>query len=266
MPARTPIVTEGNLRATVIPQHSKLYGAISHGEIIDTTRKELSTVGLRIKQEIYKSSIDGQIAQGIYHLTHSDDPEIGLMFAWANSYNKTMKFKCASGAHVFVCSNGMISGNLANYSRKHFGKTALADAVHSIQKQLGDAHIHYRNLIATKEALKNIRLSKKDMSSLVGILYADKEILGLSQVGVIKREMDTPSFNYNADKDSAWAFYNHITLALKNSHPFDYITNHQTLHTMFVNEFGLLVSSESPEVQAELVVEESSERVVIDAL
>ena len=38
-----------------------------------------------------------------------------------------MKFKCAVGARVFICMNGVVSGDLGNFSRKHTGG-ALLDA------------------------------------------------------------------------------------------------------------------------------------------
>lgn len=280
MPARTPIVSEGTLRGATIPTHSRLYGAIPHGDIIDTTRAELASAGLNISKEIYKSSMDYQVAQGIYHLTHSDDPEMGLMFVWANSYNKKIRFKCASGGYVFVCDNGVIDGDLANYSRKHFGKSALTDAVNSIKNQLQDAFHHYKNLIKSKEALKNILLNKRQQATLIGVMYAEKDIISLSQMGVVKRELDAPSFNYNADKDSAWALYNHVTLALKNSHPLDYINNHQMLHDLFMKELSIVTSIPSwnpgpdpDEDDADVEVAEetaasndNSERVIIDLL
>jgi hypothetical protein len=36
--------------------------------------------------------------------------------------------------------------------------------------------------------------------------------------------------------------YNHITLALKDSHPMSYLSDHQRVHSFFVNEFGNLVT------------------------
>jgi hypothetical protein len=161
------------------------------------------------------------------------------MFAWSNSYNKMMKFKCAIGAQVFVCMNGVVSGDLANYKRKHTG-TALQDVTTSIQFQIANASHYYNNLIADKEMLKQVVLTKKDQSSIIGQLYADKEILTLTQLAQVKREMETPSHNYNADVNSAWSLYNHITLSLKESHPLTFLNDHQEVHNFFIDEFGQL--------------------------
>ena len=60
--------------------------------------------------------------------------------------------------------------------------------------------------------------------------------------------MGTPSHNYNADVNSAWSLYNHITLALKESHPLTFLNDHQEVHTFFVNEFGQLQSYAMPDI------------------
>ena len=88
--------------------------------------------------------------------------------------------------------------------------------------------------------LKQVVLTRGDQASIVGKLFFDKEVLTLTQVGIIKREMDKPTHNYGCDPDSAWSLYNHITLALKESHPQHYIKDHQMVHGMFIDEFGKL--------------------------
>jgi len=59
--------------------------------------------------------------------------------------------------------NGMVSGDIGNYARKHTG-TALSDATQTIQYQISKAKEHYDNLVADKETFKQIILTKKDTS------------------------------------------------------------------------------------------------------
>jgi hypothetical protein len=234
MPAKTEFTTEQRIRLAALPNHGNRYTLIPHAYVIDTTKDELNKAGFTITNELYKTNLNGEVAQGIYHLNYGNDSDMGLMFAWSNSYNKMMRFKCAVGAQVFICMNGVVSGDIGNYSRKHTG-TALTDATTSIQYQISKAKEYYDNLIADKETLKQVTLTKKEQASLIGQLYADQEILTLSQVGIVKRELDTPSYNYNAPADSAWALYNHVTLALKDSHPMRYLSDHQKVHSFFLN-------------------------------
>jgi len=239
MPAKTSFVTEQHLRNAALPSHGKRYTVIPHGFIIDETRRELAAAGFSIDKEMYKTSLDGQIAQGIYHLNYGNDPDMGLMFAWSNSYNKMMRFKCAIGAQVFICMNGVVSGDLVNYKRKHTG-SALIDVTNSIQYQISRAKEYYDNLVADKEMLKQVSLKKNEQGSIIGRLLIDQEILTLTQVGIIQREIEKPTHSYSSNPNSAWDLYNHVTLALKDSHPLNYLSDHQKVHSFFVNEFGQL--------------------------
>lgn len=245
MPAKTSFVTEQHLRNAALPSHGKRYTVIPHGFIIDETRRELAAAGFSIDKEMYKTSLDGQIAQGIYHINYGNDADMGLMFAWSNSYNKMMRFKCAIGAQVFICMNGVVSGDLANYKRKHTG-SALIDVTNSIQFQISKAKEYYNNLVADKEMLKQVLLTKSQQGATVGRLLIEQEILTLTQVGMVQREIDKPTHSYSNNPNSAWDLYNHITLALKDSHPLNYLSDHQKVHTFFVNEFGQLQNVYAP--------------------
>lgn len=239
MPAKTQFVTEQHIRNAALPTHGKRYTVIPHGYVIDQTRAELAKAGFQINQELYKTSLDGQIAQGVYHLNYGTDQDMGLMFAWSNSYNKMMRFKCAVGAQVFVCMNGVVSGDLANYKRKHTG-SALVDVTNSIQFQISHAKEYYNNLVADKEMLKQVSLDKSVKGEIVGRLLIEREILTLTQVGIVQREIEKPSHQYSQNPDSAWDLYNHITFALKDSHPLSYLNDHQKVHNFFVDQFGQL--------------------------
>jgi len=267
MPIKTEFTTEQRIRQAALPTHGKSYTIIPHGYVIDETKKELATAGFTISNELYKTNLNGEVAQGVYHLNYGNDPDMGLMFAWSNSYNKMMRFKCAVGAQVFVCMNGMVSGDIGSYARKHTG-TALIDATQTIQYQISKAKEHYNSLIADKETFKQITLTKKEQASIIGQLYADQEILTLSQVGIVKHELDAPSHTYNAPADSAWTLYNHITLALKDSHPMRYLGDHQKVHTFFLNNLGststvntVTTTPVIDDVEEELVCEESEDSI-----
>jgi hypothetical protein len=239
MPVKTQLVTEATIRSIPTPAHGRRYTPIAHGTIIDNARIYLANAGFTINQELYKSSLDGQIAQGTYHLNYGTDPDMGLMFAWSNSYNKQMRFKCAIGAHVFICMNGVVSGDLGNYKRKHTG-SALVDVINSIKDQISQAKVYYDNLVADKEMLKQINLSKAKQGEVIGRLFIEQEVLTLTQIGMVQREIQKPSHRYSQDPNSAWDLYNHVTMALKDSHPMSYLSDHQKVHNFFVNELGQL--------------------------
>jgi hypothetical protein len=252
MPSKVPFYTEQDLRKATLPNHGGRYAVVSHGDVIDNALNQLAKAGFTIKSTQYRMSNDGNVAQGVYHLDYANDPDMGMMFAWSNSYNKTMRFKCAVGAYVFICSNGVVRGDIGSYSRKHSG-TALQDVVDEINNQISHAKEHYDVLLQDKEMLKDTILTPRLKGKILGELFANDEILTLTQVGIVKREMDKPTHSYNAHINSAWSMYNHITLALKESHPSTFMKDHQRVHQYFVDAFGQLVVAQ-PKVNEELVI------------
>jgi len=238
MAARASVTTKEYLSSVPLPTYQGKYTVISHQHIIDTTKKLLEDQGLVVDKELYKCSKDGDIAIGRYHIVDSQDPEMGMMFAWGNSYNKQMKFKCAIGAHLFVCDNGMIAGDLASYGRKHMGG-ALQECTDTIQYQIVNANNYYTQLISDKKNMKDVIVPEKVRAELLGRLLFEHRALTLNQAGEIYHEIEKPSFDYNADKDSLWTMYNHITLSLKKSHPKFWMDQQRQIHWFLCSEFGI---------------------------
>lgn len=247
MPAKTRYATKGEVMNAPLPQHEQTYTVIPHSRVIDVTLQELQNSGFYIKNEKYKEARGCNIVQGIYHLENRDDPDMGLMFAWTNSYDKSMRFKCAVGGHVFVCDNGVISGDMSSWARKHTG-TADQEMEDTVTNQIRNATGSFGKLIQQKNEIKNIRLDKSEQGEIIGKLFIEHEVLTLTQLGIVQRELAKPSYQYGVSHDSAWALYNHITFALKESHPLSFISDHETVHKVFIDTlFHTLVST--PKVQ-----------------
>lgn len=238
MASKTIFTTREQIIHTPLPEHGNTYTVIPHEFIINKAKDELQNQGFKIKHELYKSTLNGQVAQGLYHLEHNVDPDMGMMFAWSNSYDKSMRFKCAIGAHVFVCMNGVIRGDMASFSRKHTG-TADQEASDSIDYQISMAGKYFDKLVEDKTMLQNKLMTRREQAELIGRIFLEEKIVTLTQMGIIKREMEKPSYEYDSDPDSAWVLYNHVTHALKDSHPTCYLDNHQKIHSVFVDNFIL---------------------------
>jgi hypothetical protein len=158
-----------------------------------------------------------------------------MMFAWTNSYDKSTRFQCGIGAHVLVCANGIIHGDIANYGRKHTG-TANADIALSIASQVSHAAHSYNQLITDKNNFKNINLSIKEQSELLGRLFIEEKLLDTQQMSCIKAEIGDPTYNYGVDPDTAWMFYNHVTHAFKQTHPRNWMSNQAKFHEFMTSE------------------------------
>jgi hypothetical protein len=232
---RPTTTTRDFLVAAPLPSHGKTYTVIPHKDVIDVTKTLLDKSGFIITKELYRANMNAKVAQGVYHLASTEDEEMGMMFAWTNSYDKSTRFQCAVGAFVNVCSNGMLCGDMANYARKHTGK-ADHDIHTQISSQIKSANKYYTKLIQDKDNMRKIFLPKKQQAELVGRLFLDEEIIDASQVSIIKAEMKDPSYNYNADLNNAWTFYNHVTHSFKKSHPRTWMSDQVKFHEFMTAE------------------------------
>ena len=265
-------VPEKYLVNAPLPDHGDTYTVVEHKDVIQKVKQMLYASGFIITGEEYKANLDAKVAQGIYHikpissndLTISSESELGMMFAWTNSYDKSTAFKCATGAYVFVCSNGLLRGDMLNYKRKHSG-SANMDIGMQIANQIKNAEKHYKKIIHDRDNLRNVTLDHKEQCELLGRLYASEEILDTTQLSCVKAEMKKPSYNYNCANDNAWSFYNHVTHALKLTHPRKWLSSQQSFHDFMVADLlsqNNIVSSEISEENE--LVEIPSNQIVME--
>jgi hypothetical protein len=229
---------------------------------MDYVYTELAAAGFGVVSEEYRCTADGNIAHGIYKLNFNNDPELSMMFAWTNSYNKQVRFKCGVGGYINLTGTTMVCGDMGSWARKHTG-TADEETVKTIQDQIANAHMYYNQLCSDKESMKGITLNKRKQAQLLGILFAEYQIFTTEQASIIRQQMDRPSHVY-ADSNSLWAFYNYVTIALQHSHPKTWMEDQRVLHYFIssVNNFQQCTPSAQIVAPAPVVVE--AETVFVD--
>ena len=237
MPKKIAECTKAHLVSVPLPNHGATYTVISHQSVMDYVYTELAAAGFGVVSEEYRCTADGNIAHGIYKLNFNNDPELSMMFAWTNSYNKQVRFKCGVGGYINLTGTTMVCGDMGSWARKHTG-TADEETVKTIQDQIANAHMYYNQLCSDKESMKGITLNKRKQAQLLGILFAEYQILTTEQASIIRQQMDRPSHVY-ADSNSLWAFYNYVTIALQHSHPKTWMEDQRVLHYFIstVNNF-----------------------------
>jgi hypothetical protein len=228
MPKKIQNTTKAHLVSVPLPNHGASYTVISHQFVMDYAYQALATAGFGIVEEEYRCTADGQIAQGIYRLNFNQDPELSMMFAWTNSYNKQVKFKCVVGAYINQSGSVMISGDIGSWVRKHTG-TADTEVKDTIDQYISNAHMYYNQLCADKASMEGVSLNKRRQAQLLGVLFAEYEILTTEQASMIRDQMKKPQQVF-ANTDSLWAFYNFVTNSLQHSHPKTWMEDQRILH------------------------------------
>ena len=254
MPKKIKECSKAQLISVDLPTHGDSYTVISHESVINYVYTELAAAGFGVVSETYRATADGQIAHGVHVLNYNSDPELSMMFAWTNSYNKQVRFKCGVGAYVNQAGTFMVHGDMGSWSRKHTG-TADEETVETIKEQIKDAQMYYDQLKSDKDAMKEIKMNKRKQSQLLGILFAEYQILTTEQASMIRSEMIKPTHVFE-DTSSLWAFYNYVTTALQASHPKTWMEDQRILHYFIssVNNFsGPKVAPQvQPVVEAEV--------------
>jgi len=235
MPKKIQNTTKAHLISVPLPNHGTTYTVISHQFVIDYAYTALANAGFGIVDEEYRCTADGQIAQGIYKLQFNSDPELSMMFAWTNSYNKQVKFKCVIGAYINQTGSVMISGDIGSWVRKHTG-SADTETKATIDDYISNAHMYYTQLCSDKATMETVILNKRKQSQLLGVLFAEYEILTTEQASMIRDQMKKP-YHVFANTESLWAFYNYVTNALQLSHPRSWMEDQRILH-YFISTIG----------------------------
>jgi len=256
MPKKIQGCSMAHLVSVPLPNHGTTYTVISHQFVIDYSKTALQNAGFIIIDEEYRCTADGLIAQGIYKLNYNSDPELSMMFAWTNSYNKQVRFKCGVGAYVNKTGTVMVCGDMGSWARKHTG-TADTETQDTIDDQVSNAYMYYNQLVADKALMEGINMNKRKQAQMLGILFAEYQILTTEQASMIRNQMDRPMHVF-LNADSMWAFYNYVTVALQHSHPKTWMEDQRILHHFIseVNKFAP-VSAPVPLYTAIPIVTES---------
>ena len=238
MPRRTGTTTKEYLSTISLPTHGGRYTVIPHAFIIDNALAELKANGLTVNTELYRCSIDGNVATGIYHINNENDKELGMIFAWSNSYDKTMRFKCAVGAYVYTSKNLILKKDIGSWGRKHTG-TADSEALDTIKNQILNATDNFNRIIKDKDKMKTITVSTQKGAEIMGRLFLEKELVTSEQMGIVKSQLKEPMFDYISPVDSLWVFYNHISYALQKAHPKTWMDQQRLINWFLCEEFGI---------------------------
>jgi len=229
-------MTRHALYATPIPPKTSTYSPVSNRDILAEIEEELDKKNFSIKHEKYNIARKGDQVIGTLGIANDQDPEIGFQLAFRNSYDKSMAVGFAAGNIVWICSNGLIAGDIV-YMRKHTGSVVeeLNGRISMAINQLGS---HYEKIARQAEQMKNIEISKTDAAELCGRMFIEEDIVKATQLSIIKREMQEPTFDYH-NPGSLWELYNHVTHSLKESHAANYMQQHIKLHNFVEKTYWL---------------------------
>lgn len=157
-----------------------------------------------------------------------------------------MKYSRNETIQTQSCSNGCVSGDYT-YKRIHRGvitddsSTTIEDIILNVNDGFNSLQQSFETLLDQMNELQHFEIAPKDVYDILGELFFKQEVVTISQMSIIKKELQfSKNFRHLGDTDfTAYDLYNHVTESLKLSHPLNYISDHVKTHKLFEETFDL---------------------------
>lgn len=220
------LISENDLFAVALPEATSSYKPVSHKDFTDALKEELYRKNLNISNSRYTANGDGTQMFGVYELeTPGGNGETLMNIGFRNSYDKSLAVGLVAGGTVIVCSNLMFKGDI-KVVRKH--TTGVYTDMKAIITQAIDLALpNYESLNSDMELWKNDPMSKRVMAELAGRMFIEEQLITGEQLKIMRDEIHLSN---NFVHETKWDFYNHITEALKRSHPKEIMSRHTSVH------------------------------------
>jgi len=231
--------TKEIMLSAALPAQTKTYKPVSHQELMELTLESIHQSGFKLETEKYMTTQGGEIANGRYTISNVKDAEMQLQIGWQNSYNKQLTLKFAIGTQIFICQNGMVSGDYGAFKKKHVGEiqTFAPNAITEYIKKSGDAFARMQH---DRDQLKSYEISDTVRAELIGRMFIEDKFITSTQLNIIKRELTNPTHDYGAS-GSLWELYNYTTYAMKtNPNARHWLNNHSDAHSFFTKAANVM--------------------------
>jgi hypothetical protein len=230
------MITREDLYRVPVPEHTESYSPVPHRVVIKRIETQLHKNNMEIFSESFNVGRGGNQVIGLMSIEHAENKELGMQFAWQNSYDKSKAVAFAAGGHAWICMNGMIIGDI-QFVRKHTG-TVLMELTEKIQTTVLQLERQFTGIEYYSQQMKEIQVDKRLASELAGRLFIEEQLITAEQLSIIKREIIKPTFD-DFRNNNLWSFYNHVTYSLKDAHPMNYLQSHKEFHQFVAEEFHL---------------------------
>ncbi len=206
-------------KEALVPSLTESYSPVAHSELMYLLEKQLDADGYEVTDNVVDQNYNGLQIAGTMALrkqTGIDHQEFAQTMAYTNSYDKRVPIRFVSGGHVFVCSNGMVIGDIITM-RKHTGEVfpALKEMIKiAVDRMEDDFEKTQRDVLI----MKQIDLTTTLSAELIGRMFVEERILNSSEVNEVARQLRKPRFE-DFSTNNLWSLYSHATWALKEAAP-----------------------------------------------
>ena len=220
-----------------LPEQTPTYMPVPHAKVIEYVETDLVDMlpEFTLQKNVYGLSACGQALFGMITFANADT-YMGPSIAFRNSYNKTTSLGFAFGAQVFICANGMFSGDIL-VAKKH--TLNVWDSVRKlVWNSLYKVKESYQSMQNEVETMRQRPLTDTQAFWTLGQLRGEG-VLASRVFENALREWNEPSHPEHKD-GTALQLYNACTEGLKAEiAPGRAMQKRIDLHSKFVQQFEL---------------------------
>ena len=224
--------TIDQLRAVELPEETESYTPVSHDWVVEYIEENVADMlggSFELKNNKFGLSWNDQCLFGQACFQNSDD-YVGLNVAYRNSYNKEFSLGIAFGAQVFICENGMLSGEVI-VAKKHT-VNVFESFKQVVSENMTKATNTYHKMIEDVDFMRSKTITDLNAYQILGIARG-QNILSPRVFEKALKEYAKPSFDEHKD-GSLMQVYNACTEALKSElYPDRAMNKRIELHDVF---------------------------------
>lgn len=198
----------------------RYWRGIGHGELVEQIAVELDARNIKITSENWylfggNACLAGTMGLELSDIQAPNGTHFSLGIHHGNDMSAALRF--AVGASVFVCSNGIVTGDFI-VKRRHTLNFNLAEVVHEGIDRYIDGLPGINNFI---ETLQGKDISNPQCDRLL-MEAGRQKLLPWSRIGAVDAEFHNPTFSDFGRRD-AWGLYNAFTYVVQKCRPQDQV-------------------------------------------
>ena len=250
--------TEMDVRMVPVPETTRSYTPMPHGDLIDTIITQLShhlseyhivdkqyglaregqqLFGLMtLRKKVYPHPADITMAEGIeeeYVNPPMAEDKLEISIGFRNSYDKSMSVGIVGGAKVFVCDNMMMTSDAVKFMKRHT-KNVLKEFDYMLWTNLPELQHQFVSMKDAKATLQEVEIEHEQGYEFLGRMFGNK-LLTPVQLSSAVEDWRNPSFESFKPR-TAWSLYNAATWGLKKGSPSLAIQRYCNAHDWFMDK------------------------------
>jgi len=229
-------LTESQIRAIPVPPSTSSYSAVPQMDLVNKWAVQLEKEGFRLSEPVHFSNGSQFVTK--FSLAGEGLPvrdDLGFEAAIMNSYDKSRAISTGVGTRVAVCTNGMMSAELALKTR-HTG-FVYKRLDHFVQMSAKTVRLRAAATIDMFEEYEHVSVDRSRSDYMI-MESMRRNIIPATGIGEVWRHWHTPE-HHEFKPRTVWSLYNAFTSYYRGRSEFAATARFGALHRLVKEAFEL---------------------------